>query len=121
MHELSIARAVIREVTAATGDDARRVRSVQLSVGRLSGIVSDALAYGWPFACAGTPLEGAELQIDDVDVVIWCSPCGTKRTVAGDGFTCPVCGTASDDFRAGRELLVRRVLLADTAELADAS
>ena len=65
MHELSIALAIVDGVTeeAAGG----LVRAVHLRLGRLSGVVREALLFAYQAACEGTALQGSELRIEDVD------------------------------------------------------
>ena len=120
MHELSISRAVVREVEAALA--ARpdvTVTVVRLQVGRLSGIVAPALAYGMSFVTVGTRLEGATVDITEEDVAIWCDPCGLVTTTTGSSVCCPRCDTPSADIRAGKGMQIISLDLAD-ADLADA-
>lgn len=113
VHELSIASAIAGQVAEELGDDASLVRTIRVDVGRLSGIVTDALAYGWSFVKEGTPLAGADLEIAEVEVTIRCGPCGDVRGVGREGFVCSDCGTPSADFVSGRDLLVRSVVLVE--------
>ena len=64
MHELAIAESVVATVLERTGG--RQVSVVRLRVGRLSGVVPDALTFCFELATAGTPLEGATLEIEEV-------------------------------------------------------
>lgn len=52
MHELAIAESVVGSVLERTGD--RHVTTVRLQVGRLSGVVPDALDFCFELAVAGT-------------------------------------------------------------------
>ena len=61
MHELAIAESVVSSVLERTGE--RPVSSVRLRVGRLAGVVPDALRFSFELATAGTPLAGAALEI----------------------------------------------------------
>ncbi len=92
MHELSVARAVVAEVTAALADhDDPVVEVVRLRVGRLAGIDPRALHYGFEFARAGTICEDASLTVESVAVSIGCGPCGSERETDGANVRCPVC------------------------------
>ena len=68
MHELSIALSIIE---GATEELARhpgsRPTAVHLRLGRLSGVVKDALLFSWDLACQGTELEGATLEIQETE------------------------------------------------------
>ena len=61
MHELAIAESVVASVLERTGD--RHVSVVRLRVGRLAGVVPDALGSASSSPPRGPPLEGAALEI----------------------------------------------------------
>jgi hydrogenase nickel incorporation protein HypA/HybF len=61
MHELAIAESVVSSVLERTGD--RHVSVVRLRIGRLAGAVPEALDSCFELATAGTPLEGASLEL----------------------------------------------------------
>ncbi len=66
MHELSIAETLVEMLAAeAARHRAEKILSVRIRLGRLSGIVSDALSFSFDVAAQGTIAEGARLQIDD--------------------------------------------------------
>jgi len=106
MHELSVACALLEEIdAAATREGATRVASVRLRLGRMSGIVRDALLFSWDLARVDTIAAEATLQIDDVPVAVWCPHCMAERGVReGDGLTCSACGTVAPTIVHGREL-----------------
>ena len=56
MHELAITQSVVEAVTERTGS--APVASVRLRVGRLAGVVPDAMRFCFELVTAGTPLEG---------------------------------------------------------------
>jgi|LakMenEpi03Aug12_release.lakeMendotaPanAssembly.Ray.scaffolds.fasta_scaffold01505_13 hydrogenase nickel incorporation protein HypA/HybF len=106
MHELSIATAVIDEVTKhVAGAGGGRVIAVTLRIGRLATVEEGSLRFGFAIASAGTDLAGARLEIIDVPVRIWCPQCLAERALPSlQRFACPECGQPSGDIRAGREL-----------------
>ena len=61
MHELSIAESIVAAVTEKVSDTP--IRRIRVQVGKLSGVVPDALEFCFELACTGTALEGAELDI----------------------------------------------------------
>ncbi|MEV4611367.1 hydrogenase maturation nickel metallochaperone HypA [Kitasatospora sp. NPDC049258] len=121
MHEMSIALAIVDQVTASaearTGDTAQRVR---LRVGELAGVVPDALRFGFDLVCEGTPLAGAELEIDQVAALAECGPCGTGWAPGmPPDLVCPTCGSgAGTQLVAGRELQITAVHWAGEPALA---
>ena len=117
MHELSIAHSLVQAVCEALPSAGReRVTEVRIAVGRLSGVVPDALRFCYDIATAGTPLAGSTLRIEAIPVAVWCGSCRCER-VLDDGarFRCPVCDTPSGDIRRGRELDILSFTLDDAA------
>jgi hydrogenase nickel incorporation protein HypA/HybF len=108
MHELSIAVSIVEaaEEEAANRGSAR-VIAVYLKLGRLSGVVKDALLSSYDLACEGTSLEGSRLLIEDLPVVIHCRPCAASHPLSSiQLFCCPVCGVPSAEVVQGKELEV---------------
>lgn len=119
MHELSVATALVAQAEHAAGT--ARVVAVRLRLGRLSGLVPDSLAFGFEVAARGTGLEGARLDVERVEPVVWCSPCGAAvELVSPTRFRCPVCDTPSAEVLAGRELRLVSLEVDDAHEAGDA-
>ncbi len=106
MHELSVALALLEEIDAAAArEGATRVASVRLRLGRMSGVVRDALVFSWELARADTVACDAALLIDDVAVAVWCPRCDAEREIRdGEGLTCAACGAVAPTIVRGREL-----------------
>ena len=107
MHELSIAMGI---VDAALEEAQRRgvqVTAVHLRLGALSGVVKDALMFSYEVACQDTPLQGSQLIVEDVPVVVFCPQCQEMRTLPSvQLFQCPECSMPTMDVRQGKELEV---------------
>lgn len=106
MHELSIALSMVE---VAAEEAARRgcaqVNAVHLKLGALAGVVKDALLFSYTVACEGTPLEGSQLVIEDVPVVVYCPNCRAERTLDSiQYFCCSVCQTPTPQVLQGQEL-----------------
>lgn len=106
MHELAITQSVVDMVVDRTAG--RRIASVQLQVGKLSGVVADAMRFCFDLATVGTPLEGANLKIDETAGRALCRSCGDEFAVADLILLCS-CGSADVRVVAGHELLVTSV------------
>lgn len=106
MHELSIAESVVEAVLARTGE--RPVTAVRLQVGRLSGVVPDALQFCFELAASGTPLAGADLCIEEPVGRLQCHACGAQAERSDLILLCD-CGSADVEVVSGRELSVLSV------------
>ena len=108
MHEMSIAVAMVEQVTEATGSDrSRTVSAVRLQLGELAGVVPGSLHFCFSLACTGTALEGAELLIDHVPGRARCVPCGAQwATGMPPQLCCPQCEGGRAELVSGRELQV---------------
>lgn len=106
MHELSIAQSLAEMAgEAAQAAGATAVRSVQLRLGVLSGVVADALQFGWEIVTADTLLAGAQLVVVEAPVVIYCAPCQANGVLASVQYLrCPTCGAPPTKIVQGREL-----------------
>ena len=106
MHELAIAESVVASVLEHTGG--RRVAVVRLRVGRLAGVVPDALSFCFELATAGTTLEGASLEIVEEHGRARCRTCACDFTVDDSILLCG-CGSADVELLSGQELSVTSV------------
>ena len=109
MHELSIAQSVVDAVLERTGG--RHVTTVRLRVGRLSGVVPDALTFCFELATADTALDGARLEIEAPGGRAHCRDCDRDFDVDDLVLLCS-CGSADVEVVAGRELSVTSVEVA---------
>jgi hydrogenase nickel incorporation protein HypA/HybF len=115
MHELSIAESVVR--IAAAHAAGRPVAKVELKVGHLRQVVPDALAFAFQLVAEGTPVEGAELVLEEVPPAGRCRRCGAESELGTSGFPlqCPVCEGLDLELLRGEELLVDALELEDDA------
>ena len=108
MHELSIAISIVETATEEAAERNVRVSAVYLQLGRLSGVVKDALLASYDIAAAGTALEGSRLVIEEVPIVAYCPKCQARRGVDSQAwFVCPECRSPISEILEGKELQVR--------------
>lgn len=103
MHELSVMRNVID--IASEHAAGRPVQRLQLAVGRLSCVMPRALHFCFDSLARGTPLERAELQIDEIDGLARCGSCGKDFAMPVGGARC-ACGSLEFRLLAGEELKI---------------
>ena len=108
MHELSIALSIIDiacEESHSRGDAG--VIAVHLKIGRMSGVVIEALLSAFEIAREETLLANAELKIEDVLVKVRCPKCECEQLADSiQCLCCSVCGTLSPEITQGCELEV---------------
>jgi hydrogenase nickel incorporation protein HypA/HybF len=104
VHELSIAEAVVD--IASRHAAGRPVYKVELRVGHLRQVVPSALEFAFELLANGTPLQGAELVIEDVPACGSCRACGVETTMTEFPLQCSACGGLDLELLAGEELLV---------------
>lgn len=93
MHEMSLAENVIELVEyRARREGCRRVKTVRLEIGKLSGVAPDAIRFCFDAVAGGTLAEGAVLDIVEQDGSAWCFDCGGTMPLAARGDPCPGCG-----------------------------
>ena len=115
MHEMGIAMQIVDITKASIPEDMKgaKVQRVNLQVGKLSAIVPDSLRFCFDLVVKDTPLEGAELAIEEIPVVARCKDCRTQWTVTEPVFTCKACRSGAIDILSGRELDIKSIEIED--------
>jgi len=116
MHELSIAQNILEIVAENLPGEIRRVKSVKVKVGDGAGVVPDSLEFCFNTIIAGTPMQGAILEIEAVPFVMRCNSCGNISTNEGEIFLCPFCHGNDLEMISGNELQVDAIELFDEKE-----
>lgn len=106
MHELALTQSIVDAITEQTADAG--VAAVRLTIGRLSGVVPEAVRFSFDVVAAGTTLDGARLVIDQPRGRARCRACGAAFEVADLVLLCP-CGSADVEVVSGRELKITSV------------
>jgi hydrogenase nickel incorporation protein HypA/HybF len=106
VHELAITESLVAAVADNVGTS--RVESVTVVVGRLSGVVADSLHFYFDLCAAGTPLEGAKLEILDVPAHAHCRSCHAEIELHDMIALCP-CGSADLEILDGQDLRIKQV------------
>jgi hydrogenase nickel incorporation protein HypA/HybF len=106
MHELAITQSVVDTIVERT--DRARVTAVRLVIGKVSGVVPDAVRFCFELVAAGSPVEGARLEIEEPAGRGRCRACAGEFACDGLVVLCP-CGSADVEVLGGDELLIRSV------------
>ena len=115
MHELSIALSIVDLAASEARDRGDvRVSAVHLKLGRLSGVVKDALLFSYELTCEGTALEGSRLVIEEIAPAAYCPTCEAERALDSiQYFCCSICGSLTSTLLRGNELEVVALEISD--------
>jgi len=108
MHEMSIAMNIIDIAgEQALANGATVVHAIHADVGALAGVEMQSLAFCFEVAREGTPVDGAQLVINEIPGRGRCNACAAEVTVDFFVAVCPECGQGGVEITSGRELRVR--------------
>lgn len=109
MHELGIAQQLV-EIAAESSGGARILRVV-VEVGKLAAVLPEALEFCFEAASAGTPVEGARLELVEVPGVALCRACGGRVELSRPFGRC-ACGCTDLSWQSGEELRIKELEVA---------
>ena len=120
MHELAVCQSLLREIErVASVHGATEVSRIEIAVGPLSGIEAPLLDRAFSIARIGTLAGRAELEIEEMPIIVWCAACQTEsKAVTANALLCARCGTWQVDVRSGDELILTQVELVRATEAA---
>ncbi len=105
MHELGIVQGTLdAAIKSARDSGASEIHRITMRVGQLSGVVPDALTFGFEALRQGTMAEKAQLEIESIPAVYWCHTCQAEFATEDLFSECPACHQFSSEVRRGREL-----------------
>jgi hydrogenase nickel incorporation protein HypA/HybF len=102
--------AIMGNVVAAVDEQVHpcRVLCLRLEIGQLAGVASGFLRSCFDVCARGTALEGATLEIDEIEGRGRCLRCERELGMTSLLELCP-CGSAEIRVLAGEELRIRDV------------
>ena len=112
MHEVSVALGMVDELTRiASENKAKKIVSIRLKIGRLSGIVTDSLEFAFDAIKADNPLiASSKLVVDEVPLVYQCNECDKSFEAADIYFpACQGCGSNDLKIISGEEQHIENV------------
>ncbi len=107
MHELGITRSIV--AICEEQAEGRRVEVVRLEIGRLSGVMPDAIRFCFDLVAEGTAVEGATLEIEEVRGLGRCRVCKQEVALEAPFGTCQNCDGRDIECVAGQELRIREM------------
>ena len=109
MHELAITQSLVDAIVEQLGS--ARVAVVNVRIGKVSGVVPDAVRFCFDLVAEGTPVEGARLEVSEPAGRARCRGCAAEFAVEDLILLCP-CGSADVELLCGHELTIGSVEVA---------
>lgn len=106
MHELALMEGLVTAVEERI--EGARIDVVRIEIGRLVAAIPDTLRFCFVVCARGTRLEGASLEIEEIDGRAECRTCGSETPLETPLGACP-CGSFDLRVISGEELRVREV------------
>ena len=118
MHELGLVNYVVKKVTAiAEENNVKKIASVTLEFGEVSGIVTSYLYSYWDWYTKKFPLfTGTKLICEEIPAVTWCDDCKKTYPTVAFGKTCPHCGSGNTWLLQGNEMNIKQIEVEDSPE-----
>lgn len=110
MHELSIVASLFEILEEkAKEKKAKKILSVKLKVGALSGVVPEFLETAFNIYKEDTLAADSKLEIEEVPLRIRCQRCGTEIVKDDFVFICEKCDSRELKTLCGTELLLEKI------------
>jgi hydrogenase nickel incorporation protein HypA/HybF len=110
MHELSIVASLFELLEEkAKEKKAKKIVTVTLKVGALSGVVPEFLETAFNLYKKDTIASDSTLKIKDVPLKIRCQQCGTEIVKDDFVFICEKCDSRELETLSGTELLLEKI------------
>lgn len=111
MHELGIVFHIIKSVECVAADNKlKKVNSVTIELGEVSGVLHNYLDDCWSWACSKNELmSGAKLIIEVIPAVTYCEACRNNYETVKHGKTCPHCNSQNTYLISGNEINIKEI------------
>ncbi|WAM30943.1 hydrogenase maturation nickel metallochaperone HypA [Caldicellulosiruptor naganoensis] len=90
----------------------KKVLSIKVVVGELSGIIDESLKFYFDILTKGTILEGSKLEIVQKKALLFCNSCQSLFERTKD-FLCPKCKSLGKLTEYGREFYIESIEVDD--------
>lgn len=112
MHEFSLAQGLFTQLRQlAATNQAKKIITVRVEIGKLSGIVVDSFSFGFEVLAQESDLtKNAVLEITEIDPQHRCLDCGTISPHTDPATSlCPQCSSSRLVYHGGDELILTQI------------
>lgn len=107
MHEQSIVASLLSTALEdAKKNGARKIVSIKLVVGELTGVEKDAVTFYFGFMAKDTMANGASLEFEITKAQLRCRECDIIFPREKLEFNCPKCNKKAVEIVGGRDLYI---------------
>jgi hydrogenase nickel incorporation protein HypA/HybF len=106
VHELGITQEIVAMADEAAAG--RKVNRIVMEIGKLSGVLPDAVRFCFDLCAEGTAVAGAVLEIIETPGRARCRMCGGEAGLERAFGQC-ICGSSDLEWLAGDELRIREL------------
>ena len=87
----------------------KRVKTVWLEIGQLSGVEIEAMRFGFDAVTRNSIADGAKLEIITIPGQAWCMQCEKRVEVTQRFDACPDCGSYQLQVVGGDEMRIKEL------------
>ena len=111
MHEMGIILHLVKTLEeTAEENNLKKIGSVTLEVGEVSGIMTDLFTDCWNYFSAKKELlSGSELKLVTLPAVTFCETCKQEYETVKHGKICPFCGSKETYLVRGNECIIKEI------------
>ena len=115
MHDLSIVEALIEQAQKEVRRSGRagRIRRLDLTIGRLSGVSCDSVRFAFDLLAPGTDMEDVRVVIAEPKATCYCRTCNTRVEIDAYVMQCPECAGGNIAIEGGRDLMLESIEIED--------
>ena len=111
MHEMGIVLHLAKSLDEiAEQNHLKKIGSVTLQVGEVSGIITDLFTEAWDYFKVRHPvLKESELILETIPAVTWCDNCKKTYETVKYGRECPYCHSGETWLLRGNEVVIKEI------------
>lgn len=110
MHELSITQNVLSlALEEAKANKASKITKINLTIGKLSGIVDECVKFYFELLSKDTIAAEAQLSFQQPEAMMRCRKCNITFSPEELNWVCPNCGEQQVEIVSGRECFISSI------------
>ena len=111
MHEMGIILHLAKTLEEMAEENGlKKIGSVTLEVGEVSGIMTDLFEDCWDYFSAKKELlKGSKLKLETLPAVTFCETCKEEYETVKYGKICPFCGSRETYLVRGNECIIKEI------------